>query len=127
MFECKNACTADNNCKAWAFDHSKEQGVCRLKNAVPKAFGATCCSAGVRDVAAATPPQPKSMGHKQVTAARDTNIYDSPTQPRKFRAIMRARTQGNFNEYHPDGFCRVTIASLGVSGWVYQGDISNCP
>jgi hypothetical protein len=48
--QCQETCTADSNCRAWAYvrpDAPGKSATCYLKNAIPAAFHDDCCISGV--------------------------------------------------------------------------------
>ena len=54
---CKNACLAEAECQAWTYVKPGAQGDkarCWLKNAVPGAEKAACCTSGVRTATGST-------------------------------------------------------------------------
>jgi hypothetical protein len=57
--QCRAACLADAQCKAYTFVKPGVQGPeanCFLKNAVPAASASDCCTSGIRTIALATIP-----------------------------------------------------------------------
>ena len=56
---CEQACNGDSNCVAFTYVNPGVQGTsarCWLKNGIPTAYPATCCTSGVKDVTPVTPP-----------------------------------------------------------------------
>lgn len=123
---CKQACAADQECRAWTF--VRNGSMCWLKNAVPTAVSSGCCISGVVTAdAAPSPARPiKKMGKRKlrpVSVEKSVDVCAAPGGCNKNTriAVLEAGTQDvSLQEACADNWCHVKWPA--GEGWVYDGD-----